>query len=221
MNVADLQSWLNEHGQSLVVDGKGGPATRAAIIDVFTNKEAPAVTPADIAQFAAELGCTTKQLNAIAKVESAGGGFLKSGLPKILFERHIFWRLTEGRYGHASFSNPTYGGYGEDSWEKLCQAACRDPHAAFSSASWGLFQIMGSHWAALDYRSAVAFAYSMSRSEGDQYEALVRFIIENRMQADVQRLSIRYADCVGLARKYNGPGYARNAYDKKLAAAMA
>lgn len=220
MDVAGLQKWLNEHGQNVVVDGQGGPATRSAIMVAFVNKQAPAVNPNDIIAFASELGCSVKQLNAIATVESAGGGFTNEGRPKILFERHYFWRLTQGRFGVQSYSNSKSGGYGENSWEKLCLAACKDPHAAFSSASWGKFQIMGAHWNALGYISPIAMAFTMTQSEGDHYEALVRFIKANGLQDEVRALSTNPADCVAFARKYNGPAYAKNRYDRKLADAM-
>lgn len=220
MNIREFQEILNEKGAGLVVDGVGGPATRAALLQVFTNKEAPAVTPAEIAGFAKEIGCSEKQLRAVAKVESAGGGFTDSGLPKILFERHIFHRLTQGRFGLTVFSNPQYGGYGFDSWEKLTLAACRDPHTAFASASWGKFQIMGMHWHALGYSNSLAMAYSMTRSEAAHYDALVRFIKANSLQDEIRKLSTDPADCVDFARKYNGGGYRRNRYDEKLAEAM-
>jgi N-acetylmuramidase len=220
MNVSELQTWLNAHGASIVVDGQAGPATRAAIIAAFTNKEAPAVTAVDIEGFAAELGCSVKQINAVATVESAGGGFDKQGRPKILFERHKFWRATDGKFGHTIYSAPTAGGYGVDSWEKLTRAAGKDPDAAFASASWGKFQVMGFHWRALGYASPLEMAYQMSRSEKDHYEALVGFIEANGLERAVRALSTNAADCVAFARGYNGSGYARNRYDQKLAAAM-
>ena len=42
MNIVELQSWLNAHGATpkLVEDGKAGTLTRAAIIQVFVNKDA-------------------------------------------------------------------------------------------------------------------------------------------------------------------------------------
>lgn len=220
MNVTELQQWLVERGQSIAVDGKAGPATRAALVAAFTNKEAPAVTPEEIVQFAAEIGCTPKQLNAIAHVESAGGGFDVHGRPKILFERHYFYRLTQGAYGLTSYSNPHGGGYGEDSWEKLALAAGKDPDAAFASASWGKFQIMGAHWHALGFSSSLGMAYHMSRSEAAHYGALVRFIEVNNMADKVKALSTDPADCVAFARSYNGPNYRQNRYDQKLAEAM-
>lgn len=220
MNIREFQEILNEKGAGLTVDGVAGPATRAAIIRVFTNCDAPAVTPVEIAAFAKEIGCSEKQIRAVAKVESAGGGFTHSGLPKILFERHYFWRFTDGKFGETVFSNPHGGGYDFDSWEKLTLAACKDPHSAFASASWGKFQIMGSHWHDLGYANALAFAYSFTRSEAAHYEALVRFIKANNLTAAIKALSTRPSDCVEFARRYNGKGYRQNRYDEKLAEAM-
>jgi hypothetical protein len=220
MDVRQLQGWLVEHGQPIGVDGVCGPQTRAAILAAFTNLSAPAVNDADIAAFAAAIGCTPKQIRAIAAVESAGGGFTNSGRPKILFERHYFYRLTGGRFGLSPWCNPKAGGYREDSWEKLCRAACLDPAAAFSSASWGKFQVMGAHWMKLDYRSPIAMAFSMTRSEADHYEALVRYIRVFGLADAARRLSTDPEDNRAFAKGYNGPGYARFDYHRKLARAM-
>lgn len=221
MDVAGLQLWLNAHGQDLTVDGQSGPRTRAAIINAFTNRQAPAASEDDIAAFAAELGCSLKQLRAVAKVESAGGGFTTAGMPKILFERHYFWRLTQGRFLVSPWNDAKGGGYGDDSWVKLTMAAGQDPEAAFSSASWGKFQIMGAHWSALGYPSPIAMAYAMTRSEAAHYDALVRFIRANHLEAKLKALSTRPADCESFAAAYNGPGFRKFKYHIKLAGAMA
>src|SRR5688572_24484818 len=112
MTLRDLQEWLNAHGASLVVDGRGGPATRSAILNVFVNPKAPAVTPADIARVAARLGGTPRQVAAVAKVESAGGGWDTAGRLKCLHERHYFWRRLQVII--PGLSNPTPGGYTND-----------------------------------------------------------------------------------------------------------
>lgn len=220
MTVADLQRWLNERGASLTVDGQGGPQTRAAILSVFTNLQAPAVTDDELAEFADRCGASLKQLQAVAKVESAGGGFTDSGLPKILYERHYFWRLTKGAHGQTPWSNPKGGGYSESSWDKLCRAACVDPDAALASCSWGKFQIMGAHWEALGYPSPLSMAYTMRQSEADHYEALVRFIAANRLQDEMRAISRDPETCRAFARQYNGPAYERFSYHTKLAEAM-
>ena len=220
MTVADLQRWLNDRGASLTVDGQGGPLTRAAILSVFTNLQAPAVTDDELTEFAERCGASLKQLQAVAKVESAGGGFTDTGLPKILYERHYFWRLTNGAHGQTPWSNPKGGGYGESSWDKLCRAACVDPDAAFASCSWGKFQIMGAHWNALGYPSPLSMAYTMRQSEADHYEALVRFIAANRLQDEMRAISRDPETCRSFAKAYNGPAYERFKYHTKLAEAM-
>ncbi len=225
MNLRDLQLWLNAHGASLVVDGKPGPATRSAILNVFINRGAPAVSPADIAQIAAKLGGTPRQVAAVAKVESAGGGWDDAGRLKCLYERHYFWKRL--RILIPLLSNPAPGGYTvdadrdgiNDSWEKVADAAMRSPLAAFESASWGKFQIMGAHAVSLGYANAIEFVWALSRSEVAHYDALARFINVNGGRQKFQALSRDYRTNTPFARMYNGSG--QKGYDHKLAAAMA
>jgi hypothetical protein len=220
MNATELQQWLNAHGAALVVDGDPGALTREGIIKVFTNTCAPAMTEADIAALAARLGCSTKQIRAVSIVESAGGGFDDLGRPKILFERHLFHRLTDGAYSPAEFSNPKGGGYNESSWRKLTLAACRDALAAFGSVSWGKFQVLGLHWRALGYPSSIEMAYSAVTGEPAHYEMLARYIEANGLKPALRALSTNPADCVAFAKAYNGPAFKKFAYDDKLARAM-
>ena len=224
MNLRDFQQWLNAHGASLVVDGKGGPATRSAILNVFINRDAPAVTPADINQVAARLGGTPRQVAAVAKVESAGGGWDDAGRLKCLYERHYFWKRIQIKIPF--LSNPAPGGYTvdadrdgiNDSWEKVADAAMRSPIAAFESASWGKFQIMGAHAKSLGYANAIEFVWALSRSERAHYDALARFIEVNGLVSPFRRLSTLWTANTAFARGYNGKG--QQGYDKKLAAAM-
>ena len=79
LNVAWMQKWLNSKGADLVVDGQGGSLTRAAIIQVFVNKNAQAITQEQLQSIARDLGdSSTNRINAVAKVESAGGGWFDS-----------------------------------------------------------------------------------------------------------------------------------------------
>lgn len=227
--LAGFQAWLNMRGAplkgaALVVDGKRGPATRAAILDTFINKSASAVTPDEIARIAARLGGTSRQVAAVAKVESAGGGWDDAGRLKCLYERHYFWKRI--RIKIPLLSNPAPGGYTidadrdgiNDSWEKVADASMRSPVAAFESASWGKFQIMGAHAVALGYGNAIEFAWTLSRSEFAHYEALARFIEANGLLSAFRALSTDPADCLAFARGYNGKG--QKGYDRKLAEAM-
>lgn len=221
MTPTELQEWLGAHGQPVVTDGVAGPKTRAAIVAAFTNTCAERVTDAEITALATRLGCSTKQLRAMAQVESGGSAFDNLGRPKILFERHLFHRMTGGRFGVTEFSNPKGGGYAESSWEKLTQAACRDPQTAFAATSWGKFQVLGMHWDNLDYPSAIDMAYSTVTGEGAHYEMLARFIEHNNLKAKLAALSTNPDDNIALAKAYNGPAFARFSYHTKLARAMA
>lgn len=227
-----LQQFLNSKGARLVVDGAVGPRTLDALYTLFANRNAPAVTSADIVRIAAALNVTPQQVRAVSTVESNGGGFERSGHPKILWERHWFFRrigikLTSALPGQW-VAHPNPGGYTidadrdgiNDSWEKLMEGCANNPVAAFESCSWGKFQIMGAHWKSLGYASVFEFAWSMRESEANHYDALMHFIRVNNLASAMRRLSTNPADNRAFARGYNGPAFAKNAYDVKLARAM-
>jgi hypothetical protein len=226
MNVAQFQQWLNQRGASLTVDGKGGPDTRAAILDVFRNTDAKAATDDDKAKIASTLGGDLKRIKAVAKVESSGGGWDNSGLVKILYERHYFFKRVQ--IVIPWISNPKGGDYTidsnrngiNDSWEKLCLAACRNPVAAFESCSWGLFQVMGAHAKALGYGNALNMAWELSRDEAAHYRVLAAYIRVNGLQPAFRALSTDPETCRAFAKGYNGAGYAKFNYHRKLAEAM-
>ncbi len=220
MTAVQFQQWLGTHGHPVVPDGHIGSKTRAATIAVFTNTCADAITDAEISVLANRLGCTVKQLRAVATVESGGAGFDKVGRPKILFERHIFHDLTNGCASPCNFSQSKGGGYSEASWDKLTAALSVNVDAAFASCSWGKFQVLGRHWNTLDYPSPVEMAFSTVTGEGAHYEMLARYIEFNRMLGALKRLSTNPEDNRAFARGYNGPAYERFDYHNKLARAM-
>lgn len=223
----EMQTWLNAHGAALTVDGLPGPSYRAAILAVFTNKNAPLISTHDLVAIAGRLGDDGSRLTKVAKVEAAGSGWFDSGLPKILYERHWFWRLTSGKFGVTWFSNPKPGDYTMDandndiidSWEKLTQAACRDPMAAFQSVSIGKFQVMGGHAVKLGYENAREMLWAATQSEAAHYEMCARYIEHFGLKAAFLKLSDRPEDCAAFAAGYNGPGYRKFNYDVKLARA--
>jgi N-acetylmuramidase len=225
MNLAQFQAWLNAHGANIAVDGKAGPVTRKAIIDTFTNLNASAISQQDLIHFAARLGGTVKQVQAVAKVESAGGGWNDQGQPKALYERHYAWRRLKILIPF--LSNPSPGGYTldadrdglNDSWEKIADMAMRNPIVAFESASFGKFQVMGAWAVKLGYANAIEFAYSMVAAERAHYEALVRYIEVFGGKAKFQAISRDWRTCTAFAQFYNGKG--QKGYDKRISEAMA
>ena len=187
--------------------------------DEFIGNPAP-LRDADYAHAAQSLGCTVAAIRAVAHVESAGGGFLADGRPKLLFERHVFHARTGGRFGaaHPAVSSASRGGYlgGAREYERLRRAITLDRRAALESASWGKFQIMGFNFAAAGHRHVEQFVGAMVSGEAAQLAAFAAFI-EAKKLAD----ALIREDWTAFARGYNGPAFAQNAYDRKIAAAHA
>ena len=117
-------------------------------------------------QLATRLDVELAALKAVAEVESSGSGFLPAPdrRPKVLFEGHVFHRLTAGRHSltHPAISHPgwdrsRYARSLAGEWKRLDTAATLDPAAAMQSASWGAFQIMGFNYALCGFDSVGRF----------------------------------------------------------------
>lgn len=173
------------------------------------------------------LGVDVASVKAVAEVESNGSGFItdRAGntVPKILFERHImFKRLRDCTplpskalsAQYPDLVNPVGGGYsgGLAEHDRLTRAVMIDRVTALESCSWGAYQVMGYHWKLLGY-SSVQELVNKAYTEDGQLELFVRFIKANPNLAQ----AIRNKDWVAFARGYNGPAYATNKYDKKMA----
>jgi len=177
---------------------------------------------ADFEEVAARLGCEWEAVAAVAEVESGPlGGFGQDGRPIILFERHLFSRKTNSQYdaSHPTISNRTPGGYPRsqaDRWTQLEQAYALAPEEALQSASYGRFQVLGQNFPNLGMANAHEYVAKLARSEKDQLEAFEGFVRANGLADELQR-----KDWAGFASRYNGPGYAANQYDVKMAEAYA
>ncbi|HLK68968.1 MAG TPA: N-acetylmuramidase domain-containing protein [Bryobacteraceae bacterium] len=153
----------------------------------------------------------------VLAVETSGCGFLADRRPPILFERHIFSKLTNRKFDVSDVSNPQAGGYGPsgaNQYTRLANAIQLDRSAALQSASWGLAQIMGMNFATSGFSDVETMVSAMSDSEDAQLHAFVSFLKTNRLDQHLQ--SHNWA---ALAKGYNGPNYAINQYDTKLAQA--
>ena len=178
----------------------------------------PTLTEQDFVDAAATLGCSVAVIKAVCQVEAPKGGFLPSGEPTILFERHQFSKRTGRQFdiSHPRISSSKPGGYlgGQAEHARLAEAVALDRHAAMESASWGKFQIMGFNYASAGFDSLQSFVTAMYQGEGRQLEAFVAFIQHEGMAVFLR--DRRWAD---FARRYNGVNFAINSYDTKLAAA--
>lgn len=207
----------------LVVDGIAGPKTLAAL--ATGQRDPKHLCDADLVRAAQTLDVPLACVRAVNEVESKGSGYLLDGRPLILFERHVFWQRLQARgidpapiaAKYPTIVSQTYGGYqgGAAEYTRLATAELIDPAAAYESASWGAFQVMGENWERLGYASVDDFVSRMENSEADQLDAFVRYVAAD--SGLVAALKAR--KWAPFAKGYNGPDYARNLYDAKLAQA--
>ena len=187
-----------------------------------------ALLETDFQAAAASLGVSVPAVKAVATVESNGGGFLPDGRVKVQYEPHVMYRQLASNFdraradkelvAHPDLVAKKAGSYQSlDKEDKDMNRAAQliDRTSALESASWGAFQIMGYHWKTLQYTTLQGFINDQYTAAG-QLETFVRFI-----QADPRLLrALRGKDWAAFARIYNGPNYAANKYDTKLAAAF-
>lgn len=210
--------------QGLAADGIVGYRSWEAL---FFNdkKENEKLTEEDFVLAAKLLDVETAVLKAVQKVETGGrGGFFAPGKPAILFEGHIFWNQLKKKginpeehiTGNEHILYPKWekghytGGMGE--YDRLEHARKINKEAADASASWGMFQIMGFNYASCGETSIECFVKSMEESECKQLLLSCRFIKQSGMLPALQS-----RNWTEFAKHYNGPAYARNQYDEKLA----
>lgn len=231
-----VRSFQAQHG--LVSDGIVYTKTWTKLINGVPidmgRMEEKYLKESDIRDLAETLGVDVATVKAVNEVESRGRGFNADGNPKILFEGHVFWKELEKRginpaahvsgnadILHKQWTKAHYKG-GPAEYDRLNKAINLLPNnskvaaAAYASASWGLFQIMGYHYEALGYGSVVEFVGDMQLSEGKQLEAFGKFLIKNNLVG-----YLRDKQWAEFARRYNGPEYAANQYDRKLKEAYA
>jgi hypothetical protein len=154
----------------------------------------------------------------VLAVETSGCGFLADRRPPILFERHIFSKLTNRQHDISDVSNPQAGGYGAsgpNQYVRLANAIQLHRTAALQSASWGLAQIMGMNFASAGFSEVESMVSAMSDSEDKQLAAFVAFLKGNRLDQ-----YLRTHNWASFAGGYNGSNYAVNQYDTKLAQAF-
>lgn len=244
--VKELQSLLNKQGYSLITDGHFGRLTENAVKD-YQSKNNLAVdgivgnitmnllrgsssnnktlSNEDILWASKQLNCEPAAIKAVSEVESAGSGYLQDGRLTILYERHIMrrrliaYKIDPVPYikSHPNLVNTATGGYsgGVREHDRLNKAKEIHELAAMDSCSWGMYQIMGYHAQALGYKDVKGMVSSMEESSRGHLDAFVRFI---KLDTNLLR-AIQNKDWSRFARLYNGPGYAANKYDTKIASA--
>jgi hypothetical protein len=167
-------------------------------------------------------------LLALVECETSGTPFEQDGrTPAFLYERHIAYREAKKKSGalQAAFVR---AGLAIPKWSKATQykdegtsakrldliARARkiDEEVANRSASWGLGQTMGFLARDLGYASATEMVAKMSGNVPAQIDGMIAELRKSKL---VDALNAH--DWAHVARGYNGPSYAANRYDTRLA----
>jgi len=159
------------------------------------------------------VGTSAAELWTVIGVETSGCGFFNDRRPQLRYERHIFYRLTQGRFPVSDINSPEAGGYagGPAEYDRLTRAMELDRDAALESASWGIGQVMGENYRAAGFPDAASMVEAMCGTEDAQILAVCRFLTSSGLDR-----ALRNHDWISFARGYNGPNYAQNNYDTKL-----
>ncbi len=190
---------------------------------VFDRETQDAIT-----QIAHKIGVEPAALLAVAEVESNSVAYWTvrgSKLPAIRFEGHYFYARLKGdalreaiQKGLASkrvggVKNPRSYTARYDLLERALLIGARE---ALESTSWGLGQVMGANWKDLGYQSVEDLVNTAKGSIAGQVEVMAKFIEKNGLIPHLKTKNWK-----AFARRYNGPKYWMNKYDKKMASAYA
>ena len=177
--------------------------------------------PQDYRNAGARHGIEPAALHAFADIESNGAGFTKEGRAVILYEPHVFSRLTKGQWdGYAPagvvLSYPKWVPPGQrpvgcdfhpyqldqiGRWGLLAFAAELDFEAALKACSWGAFQILGQNHAVIGYPTAWHMVVAFHEGEQAHLDAAVAFLAANDVLT-----AMRKGDWARVITVYNGPG---------------
>lgn len=225
----------------LTLDGSYGPKTEEAVrqwqarvglpvTGVMGNPDWEALMKitrrpmgdSDWTALARDLGTGVPELKAIKEVETGSkGAWDSSQRPCLLFEAHLFWRNLKAagidpekhRPGHpgilkSSWDRALYKG-GPLEWDRLREAWGISKTAALQSASYGFPQVL-----AQNFPDPFKFVSDCYQSEAAQAKYFGEFLKVSGILPHLRSHS--WAE---VARRYNGPGYAKNRYDQRLAEA--
>lgn len=216
----------------LVIDGIVGSKTWSKLIEaqntltVFNDKF---LSENDLQDFANQYHLELAAVKAVNEIESLGKGFLIDGRPRILFEGHIFWKELKKRginpedFVSENTKNVLYKNWtkqyyegGKQEYDRLEKAAGMSDldavhEAAFASASYGAFQIMGFNYAIVGFPSVDSFVSQMYTHEKAQLADFGKFCESNNLIRHLQSKNWAL-----FAKGYNGTAYKQNKYDTKL-----
>jgi len=182
------------------------------------------ISAEDFADIAQKNDIDYAALRAVCEIEARNYGFTSANALICLYEPHIAYKYTSGTKRAALIkAGLAYAKQGEKPYPKTsypnidkCAAIAGEEVAALST-SWGLPQMMGFNHNACGYSTALDMVKAFAASEYNQVEAMVQFI----KATPAMYTAMKKRDWATFAKYYNGPAYAKNNYDNKLAVAYA
>ncbi len=179
------------------------------------------ITDSELNKLSTEFKIPYKSIKSVMEIESAGSGFRSDGFPKILFEPKWFNQLTGGKYlaSHPSVArvsyDPAYYKANPDAKKNFETAKALNSNSAMQATSWGLGQIMGFNYKKAGFPTVEDMVSKFKQSEYEQAKGMFNFIKSDpsMLKALIDR------NWSEFAKRYNGPEYAKMAYDTKLKAA--
>ncbi len=143
---------------------------------------------------------------AACMMTETGGRGQKGGQMTIRFEPAVFHKYTQQTVADTHTNQAA-------EWQAFAAAKAINEQAAFDSISMGAAQVMGFNAVRLGYADAQKMFAALSGSEDAQAIGFFEFIRTSKALLQAAQAK----DWPNFARLYNGPAYAQNAYDVKMA----
>lgn len=180
----------------LVVDGKVGSLTWASLLEGVDLKPlyTKALSEKDLKRWALRHDVDHPVAKALNESLSLGRGYLLSGKPCITFHGHVFWKelefrgmnpslILEDRFKDILHKRKTHKHYrgGEAEYDRLERALSMSESrivktSAYSAASWGAYQIPGTHFNSLGFDSISEFLDAVKLHEKEQLKLLGKLL---------------------------------------------
>lgn len=198
------------------------------LTDPVADRPWDRLTEEDYIEVAAELGVEVPAIKAVVDIETGRThqGFWKKGKALINFDLAMY-RKYAPRNGvnlksakkkqPVIFRSPDVRKYGSQQAAQYArfEAAMEiNPAAAIEGCFWGMFQIGGFNWKICGCRSAAEFLERVNRSEREQLELFAAYCRARGLVKYIQK-----KDWAAFSLRYNGPGYKKRGYHKKMAEA--
>lgn len=172
------------------------------------------ITNEEIAELAKANGYDYAAIKALISVESGGIGFALD-TDKIIIQFEPAWFRKKSPYTPSRKWSLNGVERQNGEWIAFNNAFHLNPDAAMESTSIGMMQVMGFHYKLLGFKTVGAMWDYARESEANQVDLAIRFIKSNPKLDK----ALKNRDWPTVAYYYNGSGYRKFNYDKKLAAA--